>query len=393
MQRLTILGSTGSIGKNTLSVIQQYPDQFKVFALGAKSNVAELMVQCLQYRPDFAVMYEADAASQLRAKLAEHNSQTEVLDGLSGLIQIASDDDCDVVVAAIVGGIGLSPTFAAVKKGKRILLANKEALVMSGSLFMKTALATRAELLPVDSEHNAIFQCMPGEYTTGTTPQGVRKIILTASGGPFRNLPLDEFSGVTPEMAIAHPNWVMGAKISVDSATMMNKGLEVIEAYWLFNLPLEQIEVVVHPQSIIHSFVEYEDGSLLAQLGVPDMRIPIASSLSWPKRIASGANYLDLLTLTELSFQKVDELRFPALNMAYAALRAGPTATISLNAGNEVAVDAFLHKKISFSSIHEVVNETLCRMSSATLTTIEEVLEYDAEARVKAGEVCHEFTH
>lgn len=388
MKKITILGSTGSIGKNTLNVLQEHPHEFEVFALAAKSSVDELFLQCLKFKPRFAVMFDPVAAKRLRSLLSEQLCKTEVLSGVEGICDVASHPETDMVVAAIVGGVGLLPTFAAVKKGKRVLLANKEALVMSGSLTMSAALQSGATLLPVDSEHNAIFQCMPSNYRPGDFPEGVRRIILTASGGPFRTLSLSEFPTITPEAAVAHPNWRMGAKISVDSATMMNKGLEVIEAFWLFQMPIDKINVMLHPQSIIHSFVEYEDGSLLAQLGVPDMRIPIANTLAWPKRIRSGADYLDLVKIGQLNFEDVDLMRFPSLKLAYEALRIGKSATTILNASNEIAVAAFLNRGISFLQIHEVVQETLSQMPITILDSIEAVIECDLRAREKTQYIC-----
>lgn len=381
MQKITLLGSTGSIGKNTLNVISNHPDKFQVFALAAKSQVNLLYAQCLQFNPDYAVMFDKKAAAQLRTLLRHEKSSTTVLDGMEGLCMVATHPDAAVVVAAIVGGAGLMPTFVAIQQGKRVLLANKEALVMSGSLFMSAVKQHAATLLPVDSEHNALFQCMPDGYRTGVQPKGVSRIILTASGGPFRTLSLDEFEHITPERAIAHPNWNMGAKISVDSATMMNKGLEIIEASWLFAMPIEKIAVVLHPQSMIHSFVEYQDGSILAQLGVPDMRVPIAYTLSWPDRITSGAQQLDLIKLGQLTFEALDTERFPCLSLAYEALREGGSATTILNAANEIAVAAFLSKQIKFTQISEIVRETLNRFPAYDLPSIEAVLDCDRKAR------------
>ena len=380
-QQITILGSTGSIGQNTLDVVSRHPDKYAITALTANSDVDRLEQQCLQWQPGYAVMAEPDAAQQLRERLLKTSINTEVLSGNEGLQQVAAMPSVDVVIAGIVGAAGLLPTLAAAQAGKRVLLANKEALVMSGQLFMDAVHSNGAVLLPVDSEHNAIFQCMPAKLPDDPKAAGINKILLTASGGPFRALALDKFADITPEQAVSHPNWVMGQKISVDSATMMNKGLEVIEAHWLFNVPLDGIEVVIHPQSIIHSMVSYADGSILAQLGNPDMRTPIAHCLAWPDRIDSGVEPLDIIEVAKLEFEKPDLSRFPCLRLCYEAMRAGGSATIALNAANEVAVDAFLQHKISFIAIADLIEKVLGEIKQQQISTIDEILEVDASAR------------
>lgn len=387
MNRITILGSTGSIGKSTLDVIARNQEHFTVFALGAHSNIDILLQQCHQFHPRYAAVVEPQAAQILQQRVKEQGLNTEILSGADALLDIARHPDADTIVAAIVGAAGLLPTFAAVRAGKRILLANKEALVMSGELFMREAQQTGAEIIPVDSEHNAIFQCMPEGYKTGAKPDGVKQIILTASGGPFRSLPVAQLRQVTAEQACAHPNWKMGQKVSVDSATMMNKALEVIEAYWLFKLDASAIQVLLHPQSIVHSLVEYNDGSVLAQLGNPDMRTPIASALAWPKRIASGVSSLDLIAAGQLNFEQISHERFPGLQMAYDALKAGGTATTILNAANEVAVQAFLNKAIAFTDITVINKEVLERVSSQPAKNIEVILNADQSARLAAREL------
>jgi 1-deoxy-D-xylulose-5-phosphate reductoisomerase len=378
---ITILGSTGSIGLSTLDVIARHPGRFRVIALTARRDVARMREQCRAFGPRYAVMADEDAAEQLSRLLRAEAVQTQVLGGVEGLVKVAGLPEADYVMAAIVGAAGLLPTLAAARCGKRILLANKEALVMSGALFMDAVHNSRAELLPIDSEHNAILQCMPPGYATGGAPAGVRRILLTASGGPFRDLRLDELPGVTPAQACAHPNWVMGRKISVDSATMMNKGLEVIEAGWLFGLSLEEIEVVLHPQSIMHSMVEYLDGSILAQLGNPDMRIPITHALAWPERIESGAASLDLFAVRKLDFESPDPARFPCLGLACEAWRKGGTAPAILNAANEVAVEAFLERRIGFDAIARVIEATLEDVDARAATGLEQILADDARAR------------
>jgi 1-deoxy-D-xylulose-5-phosphate reductoisomerase len=381
LQKVTILGSTGTIGQQTLDVISRHPERFQVYALTANSRVEEILQQCLIYNPRYAVLLDPSAASQLRALLQSHHSQVQVLEEMSGLEQVSSDPEVNVVMAAIVGAAGLKPALAAAYAGKRILLANKETLVMAGSLFMQAVKQGGATLLPIDSEHNAIFQVMPSKPYVRLVDEGVRKIILTASGGPFRTYSQTQLQQVTSEMALKHPNWVMGAKITIDSATMMNKGLEVIEAHWLFRATHEQIEVVVHPQSIIHSMVEYVDGSVLAQLGNPDMRTPIAYALGYPERVDSGVASLNLLEIAKLEFESPDITRFPCLRLAYEALKLNGTASTVLNAANEVAVNAFLNKKIQFMDIPKVIEQALEKIPSEAVKSLEHVLMVDAEAR------------
>ena len=383
---VTLLGSTGSIGVNTLDVVARHPDSFRVIALTANSRVEKLVEQCIRFQPQYAVMADTDAATCLHDELKESAPDVQVLSGAEGLIKVAGLDAVDFVMAGIVGAAGLLPSLEAVRAGKRVLLANKEALVMSGALFMQAVREHGATLLPVDSEHNAILQCLPDDYTPGTPPGGVQKIILTASGGPFRTLPVNKLHSVTPAQACAHPNWVMGQKISVDSATMMNKGLEVIEAGWLFDLPMERIEVLLHPQSIIHSLVEYKDGSVLAQMGNPDMRIPISHALGWPQRIDSGADPLDLLKIGTLQFKSPDSARYPCLTLATDAWQAGGTAPAILNAANEVAVQAFLDQRIAFTAIHTVIRQALDQCAVHEADTLEIILTDDAAARVAAAD-------
>ncbi|RKZ86283.1 MAG: 1-deoxy-D-xylulose-5-phosphate reductoisomerase, partial [Gammaproteobacteria bacterium] len=351
MQAITLLGSTGSIGVSTLNVLAQHPEKYRVYALTANRSVDTLFEQCQQFKPDIAVMLDESSAQLLEQQLKSADIDTQVLSGEQALIQVSESDNTDYVVAAIVGAAGLLPTLAAARAGKHIMLANKEALVMSGGLFMREVEANGATLLPVDSEHNAIWQCLPvgNQQQHHFEGKGVRRIILTASGGPFRDYDLTDLEHVTPEQAVAHPNWSMGQKISVDSATMMNKGLEVIEAHWLFGLPTQKIDVVLHRQSIIHSMVDYVDGSVLAQMGNPDMRTPIANALAWPERIDSGVAPLDLVAVGRLDFSVADHQNFPCLALAYQALEAGGTSTAILNAANEVAVEAFLQKQIRFT--------------------------------------------
>ncbi len=389
MKAVTILGSTGSIGVSTLDVLSRHPEQFSVYALTANGSVDVMLRQCLEYQPKLAVMLDLDAAELLKQRLQENGSSTQVLAGESALQQVASSDETDYVVAAIVGAAGLMPTLAAARAGKRILLANKEALVMSGALFMHEVQQNQATLLPVDSEHNAIWQCMPldGEQQYDFSHKGVRRIILTASGGPFRDADLASLDAVTPEQAVAHPNWSMGQKISVDSATMMNKGLEVIEAHWLFGLPPEQIEVILHRQSIIHSMVDYDDGSVLAQMGNPDMRTPIANTLAWPRRIDSGVAPLDLVAAGRLDFAKADFDRFPCLRLAYQALEAGGTSTAILNAANEIAVEAFLQRQIRFTDIARIIEQVLNTLPVNQADSLEQILADDAAARQYAREL------
>lgn len=384
---VTILGSTGSIGVSTLDVLRHHVDRFRVVALTAHRDVEGLFQQCLSHEPNYAVMADPDAAEQLHDRLQSAGRPVKVLAGAAGLEQAAALPEVGYVMAAIVGAAGLLPTLAAARAGKRVLLANKEALVMAGPLFMAAVREHGAELLPIDSEHNAVFQCLPPDFAAeGLDAVGVRRILLTGSGGPFRITSLDQLPNVTPDQACAHPNWRMGRKISVDSATMMNKGLEMIEAHWLFAAPPEQIEVVIHPQSVIHSMVEYEDGSVLAQLGNPDMRTPIAHALAWPRRLASGVAFLDFARLGKLEFQTPDFARFPCLRLAFAALDAGGTAPAILNAANEVAVQAFLDQRIRYTDIAAVVEQTLERVSPRGVNTLATILAADAQARAMAGE-------
>ncbi len=386
MQNITILGSTGTIGKQTLDVISRHSKLYKVYALAANSNVNALFEQCVQYKPKFAAMLSEKAAHELRQQLKAYGSNTQVLSGISALEQISSDDSVHAVMAAIVGAAGLKPAMAAAKAGKRILLANKETLVMAGSLFMQAVKQGGATLLPIDSEHNAIFQVMPPASacllaSSGINFAGVKKIILTASGGPFRTFTQAQLENVTPELALKHPNWVMGAKITIDSASLMNKGLEVIEAHWLFNAEPSQIDVVVHPQSVIHSMVEYVDGSVLAQLGNPDMRTPIAYALAYPERIDSGVASLNLLEIAKLTFEAPDTKRFPCLQLAYDALALGGTAPAILNAVNEVAVAAFLNRQVHFLEIAKLVANALEHLPAQPVTSLTQLIEVDAEAR------------
>ena len=391
MKGITILGATGSIGLNTLDVIKQHRQDFKVIALTAHRQVDRLEALCLEWKPHIAVMADTDAASQLSQRLKNNNVSIQVLSGIEGLIEAASLPETDMVMAAIVGSAGLLPTLAAAQKGKRVLLANKEALVMSGQLFMDAVRQQGAELLPIDSEHNAIFQCLPydkaGIQAYKPDEMGVRRLLLTSSGGPFRTHSIEQLHDITPDQACAHPNWKMGRKISVDSATMMNKGLEVIEACYLFSTSPEKIEVVVHPQSIVHSLVEYIDGSVLAQLGNPDMRTPIAYALAWPKRISSSVPRLNLTEIAQLDFEAVDFNRFPCLKLAYDALLAGGTTTTILNAANEIAVQAFLQKRLRFTAIPFVIETTLSQLTGRSATSIEIILEDDAHARELAHEI------
>ena len=391
MKGVSILGATGSIGVNTLNVIAQHRDKYRVIALAANSNVKALAEQCLAWNPAYAVMSDADSAQQLEQILRNRGLNTEVLSGCAGLEKVAQLAETDCVMAAIVGAAGLLPTLAAARAGKRILLANKEALVMSGRLFMDAIKEHHAELLPIDSEHNAIFQCMPWHHAGRLAQGGVRKIMLTASGGPFRKTPLQDLHQMTPVQACAHPNWVMGRKISVDSATMMNKGLEVIEACWLFDTTPDQVQVVLHPQSVIHSLVEYVDGSVLAQLGNPDMRTPIAHALAWPERISSGVTPLDLYAVARLDFEPPDETRYPCLRLARQAMQAGGTATAILNAANEVAVGKFLSEQIRFTDIVRVVEATLENVMGQAATTLEVILADDQAARVFASNAIEEL--
>ncbi|QKT02438.1 1-deoxy-D-xylulose-5-phosphate reductoisomerase [Ectothiorhodospiraceae bacterium 2226] len=383
---VTVLGATGSIGVSTLDVIQRHPERFRVVALTAHSQVERLLAQCRVHRPEYAVLGDPRGADTLARRLRDEGLDTEVLVGEDALAQVAALPQTDYVMAAIVGAAGLAPTLAAARAGKRVLLANKEALVMAGPLFMQEVRRHGAELLPIDSEHNAVFQCMPPAFEQGLQAVGVERILLTASGGPFRDTAPEDLAQVTPEQACAHPNWVMGRKISVDSATMMNKGLEVIEACWLFGTDVERVEVVLHPQSVIHSLVQYVDGSVLAQLGNPDMRTPIAHALAWPQRLASGVQPLDLCAVARLDFQAPDPVRFPCLGLAYAAWRAGGTAPAVLNAANEVAVAAFLDGGLPFTGIAGVIEHALARVSAVPVHELDDIMAADGHARAVARE-------
>ena len=385
MQSITILGATGSIGVSTLDVLARHPDKYKVFALTAHAKVDELAAQCEQFRPAHAVVGTAEAAQRLSGLLREKGLRTEVAYGEDALCAVASSPNTDTVMAAIVGAAGLAPTLAAARAGKKILLANKEALVMSGQLFMDAVEENGAILLPIDSEHNAIFQSLPQSYARSPRGAGVAKILLTASGGPFLARAVETLEAVTPDQACKHPNWVMGRKISVDSATMMNKGLEVIEAHWLFGAPASLIEVVIHPQSVIHSMVSYIDGSVIAELGNPDMRTPIANALAFPDRIESGVAQLDLTAIGTLQFEKPDYQRFPCLALAFEALEAGGTAPALLNAANEVAVQAFLEHRIGFRDIDRVIARVMHENDHGAASSIEAVMAQDARARSAAG--------
>jgi 1-deoxy-D-xylulose-5-phosphate reductoisomerase len=385
MQRITILGATGSIGVSTLDVLARHPEQYQVYALSAHSRVEELAAQCRQFRPARAVVGTPEAAAEL-ARLLK-GLAVDVSYGEAALCEIASSVDTDTVMAAIVGAAGLAPALAAARAGKKILLANKEALVMSGQLFMDAVREHKATLLPIDSEHNAIFQSLPGDYARKPGRAGVAKILLTASGGPFLNRAVETLEAVTPAEACKHPNWSMGRKISVDSATMMNKGLEVIEAHWLFGAPAELIEVVIHPQSVIHSMVSYVDGSVLAQLGNPDMRTPIAHALAYPERIDSGVAQLDLTTMGALQFHQPDYERFPCLALAFDALRAGGTAPALLNAANEIAVEAFLDERIGFRDIDRVVRRVMDENPHGAAHDIDAVMAQDGRARLAASKI------
>ncbi len=384
-QRLTVLGSTGSIGTSTLDVVARHLDRFEVFALSAATQVDLLLAQCAQFRPRYAVMASAPHAALLAEKLKENSLQTQVIQAHDALELIASHTEVDAVMAAIVGAAGLAPCLAAARAGKRLLLANKEALVVGGGLFMQTVRDGGATLLPIDSEHSAIFQCLPEDPATWA--DRVDSILLTASGGPFRQRDPSTLAEITPAQACAHPNFSMGRKISVDSATMMNKALEVIEARWLFDLPPDQIKVVIHPQQIIHSMVQFKDASILAQLGTPDMRVPIACGLAWPERIASGASKLDFSTLSALAFEDADAIRFPGLHLSWQALKAAEGTTAVLNAANEVAVGAFLSGRLRFDHIHAVNLATLDAISPSKPDSLAALLDLDTQARHAAEHV------
>ncbi|KNH10193.1 1-deoxy-D-xylulose 5-phosphate reductoisomerase [Candidatus Burkholderia brachyanthoides] len=380
---LTLLGSTGSIGDSTLDIVARHPDRFSVYALSAQRNGDKLVAQCLRFRPEVAVVGDAQTAARVASALRAEGCKTEVMHGPEALVEVARASQCDTVVVAIVGAAGLAPTLAAARAGKRILLANKEALVMSGQIFMDTVRDNGAILLPVDSEHNAVFQCLPpcADKEAKLLHGGVSKIILTASGGPFRTREPATLVDVTPDEACQHPNWAMGRKISADSATMMNKGLEVIEAHWLFELPGKQVEVLIHPQSVIHSMVSYADGSVLAQLGNPDMRTPIAHALAFPDRVDSGVAQLDLAQIVQLTFEKPDFKRFPCLALAIQAMEAGGIASAALNAANEIAVEAFLERRIGFMAIGEIVDRVLNALPNTSAAALDDVLAADANAR------------
>ena len=386
MQNITILGSTGSIGKSTLDVVARHPGEYQIIALTAQQQDGLLFEQCQCFHPRYAVLLDEAAAERLRARLRAAGLDTEVLCGAEALVRVAILPEVDAVMAAIVGAAGMPPTLAAAQAGKKILLANKETLVLAGHLFMEAVHRSGSVLLPIDSEHNAIFQSLPRAYAGDMQASGIAKILLTASGGPFRNTPLAELEQVTPEQACAHPNWSMGRKISVDSASMMNKGLEVIEAHWLFNAPADAIQIVVHPQSVIHSLVQYVDGSVLAQLGNPDMRTPIAYALAWPQRIDSGVAPLDLFQIARLDFSAPDFTRFPCLGLAYQALAAGGTVPALLNAANEIAVAAFLERRIAFLDIPRLIEDVMGQVARAEVNKLQDVLEADAAARRAAQE-------
>jgi len=394
--QVTLLGATGSIGASTLDVIARHPDRYEIYAITANTSVDVMNELCQQWKPRYAVMNDAISASELSEKLQADNIATVVLSGEDGLLQVVEDTEVDCVVAAIVGAAGLVPTLAAAAAGKRVLLANKEALVMSGKLFMDTVRENKAILMPVDSEHNAVFQCMPDNLTEHHSSvkmanqqanSGIERILLTASGGPFRTWSADRLHDVTPEQAVNHPNWDMGKKISVDSATLMNKGLELIEAYWLFDMDITNIDVVIHPQSVIHSMVTYNDGSVVAQLGNPDMRTPIAHALAWPERIASGVEPLNIFDVAKLDFEQPDLKRFPCLRLCYEAIKMGGSATTVLNAANEVAVAAFLDEKVGFNDIAGLIEQTLNKANiTKDVSSLEGILKADAEARTITNE-------
>jgi 1-deoxy-D-xylulose-5-phosphate reductoisomerase len=391
-QQICILGATGSIGTSTLDVISRHPDKFKVFALSGMNQLTKLAEQIRTFVPNYAVVKDAAAVKELKQILGASIGKTTLLHSKQGLIDIASASEVDCVMSAIVGAAGLLPTLAAVTSGKRILLANKEALVMSGELFINAVNKHKAQLIPIDSEHNAIFQCLPSDFIYGDKQaSGISHLLLTGSGGPFRELPLAQFSHVTPAQACAHPNWSMGQKISIDSASMMNKGLEFIEAKWLFGFNEDDIEVVIHPQSTIHSIVQYVDGSVIAQMGNPDMRTPIAHGLAYPNRIESGVGPLNFAQLSNLSFSTPCKKRFPNLFLAIQASKSGQAATTTLNAANEVAVDAFLQGKVNFSQINTVNDMTLQKQNTSSLTCIDSIIEHDASSRILAHQIIKEL--
>ena len=384
MNRVTILGATGSIGQSTLDVLSLHPDNYQLYAVSANTQVDKMADICRRYHPKIAVMADLKSAALLKSLL--NSDDIEVRGGTEALVEISSTDEVDIVMAAIVGSVGLMPTLSAVRNGKRVLLANKETLVMAGHLFMQEVANNKATLLPIDSEHNAMFQCLPNDYafgssSTGLIDRGITRILLTGSGGPFRQTALEEFDEITPQQAIAHPNWSMGPKISVDSATMMNKGLELIEACWLFDMDHQNIDIVLHPESIIHSMIAYNDGSVLAQMGNPDMRTPIAHALAWPERIHSGVEPLDLIQVSQLNFEKADENRFPCLRLARQAVQQGGTSMAILNAANEIAVQAFLQGQIAFTQIAQIIEQTLHQLPSQQTDSLDEILHDDQSAR------------
>ncbi len=388
MKGICILGATGSIGVSTLDVVSRHPDKYKVVALTANTNIDVLYEQCLSFKPEYAVVVNEAKAEEFKQKLADANfTQTQVLSGAKALEKVASLDNVDSVMAAIVGAAGLLPTLAAAKAGKTVLLANKEALVMSGDIFMQAIAESGAILLPIDSEHNAIFQCMPAEYQAGQSAKQARRILLTASGGPFRETPVEQLHDVTPEQAVAHPKWDMGRKISVDSATMMNKGLELIEACLLFNMPPEAIQVVIHKQSIIHSMVDYVDGSVLAQMGNPDMRTPIAHAMAYPERFDSGVTPLDIFEVAHMDFEKPNLERFPCLRLAQEAITAGGIMPTILNAANECAVEAFLNEKVAFTDIAMIIEKTMAEFNPDNANSLDIVLDADNKARQVAENI------
>jgi 1-deoxy-D-xylulose-5-phosphate reductoisomerase len=390
---VAVLGSTGSVGESTLDVLARHPERFRLVALAANINAAKLARQVRAWRPAYAALADEVAAAELRALLGSDAPHTQVLGGPAALEELASSDEVDCVMAAIVGAAGLRSTLAAARAGKRLLLANKEALVMAGPLLMAEVQRSGATLLPIDSEHNAIFQCLPPGLKPGSAPPGLRRVLLTASGGPFRDLPSEALATVTPEAALAHPNWVMGRKISVDSATLMNKGLELIEACLLFGITSAQVQILVHPQSIVHSLVEYIDGSVLAQLSAPDMRTPIAHALAWPERISSGVEFLDLLRAGRLDFRAPDTDKFRCLALAQAAARAGGLHPVLLNAANEVAVQAFLERRLNFPGIAAVIEAVVERGTGGEIGALEDVLAADTEGRARAREQIVGITH
>jgi 1-deoxy-D-xylulose-5-phosphate reductoisomerase len=385
MRGLVVLGSTGSIGQNTLDVAARHPDRFRVVGIAARANDRILAEQCLRFRPDTVAMLDGAAAARLTARLAAAGCNTRVLAGPEALLTVATLPEAELVMAAIVGAAGLAPTLAAASAGKQLLLANKEALVLAGALLIDAARKSGARILPIDSEHNAVFQCLPPDQGLGGPPPGVTRIWLTASGGPFLKTRREDFASVTPEQAIAHPNWRMGRKISVDSATLMNKGLELIEACHLFGVGPDRVRIIIHPQSIVHSLVEFDDGSVLAQLSHPDMRVPIAHALGWPERIASGVQSLDLVQVAQLSFEAPDLERFPCLGLAVRAARAGGTAPAVVNAANEVAVAAFLDRSLNFDDIAAVIDCVLQQHQVKPVRTLDDALAADAWARDRAG--------